>query len=1036
MTLTVTSAPVPDLVVESPEVSSSAVVLEASFTLSATVRNQGVGRSASTTLRYYRSSDSTISTGDTEVGTDSVFGLSGGGSGLESIRLTAPTSPGTYYYGACVEPVSGESEPGNNCSAGVPLTVTSAPVPDLVVEAPEVSSGTVVPEGSFTLSTTVRNQGAGRSDSTMLHYYRSADSTISTSDTEVGTDFVSRLTGGASGLESIRLTAPVSPGTYYYGACVEPVSGESDTGNNCSAGVPLAVETGAGPDLVVESPEVSSNTVVPEASFTLSATVRNQGAGRSDSTTLRYYRSPDSTISTSDTEVGTDFVSRLTGGASGLESIRLTAPVSPGTYYYGACVEPVSGESDTGNNCSAGVPLTVTSAPVPDLVVESPEVSSSAVVPEASFTLSATVRNQGAGRSASTTLRYYRSSDSTISTGDTEVGTDSVFGLSGGGSGLESIRLTAPTSPGTYYYGACVEPVSEESEPGNNCSAGVTLTVTSAPVPDLVVEAPEVSSGTVVPEGSFTLSTTVRNQGAGRSDSTMLHYYRSADSTISTSDTEVGTDFVSRLTGGASGLESIRLTAPVSPGTYYYGACVEPVSGESDTGNNCSAGVPLAVEMGAGPDLVVESPEVSSNTVVPEASFTLSATVRNQGAGRSDSTTLRYYRSPDSTISTSDTEVGTDFVSRLTGGASGLESIRLTAPVSPGTYYYGACVEPVSGESDTGNNCSAGVPLTVTSAPVPDLVVESPEVSSSAVVPEASFTLSATVRNQGAGRSASTTLRYYRSSDSTISTGDTEVGTDSVFGLSGGGSGLESIRLTAPTSPGTYYYGACVEPVSGESDTENNCSVGVPLDGDSRAARRRTGSGRRVSRGQQQYGGSGGVLHAVGHRAEPGGRTVGVDDVALLPFVGLHDLDERHGGRHGLRFRAGGRRERVGVDSPDGAGFARDVLLRRVRGAGERGERHREQLLGRRAACRGVRRRGGAGSGRRVSRGQQQYGGPGGVLHAVGHRPEPGRRSLRRRRRCVTTVRRTPRSRRVIRRWVRISFPGCRAARAGWSRFG
>ena len=124
----------------------------------------------------------------------------------------------------------------------------------------------------------------------------------------------------------------------------------------------------------------------------------------------------------------------------------------------------------------------------PDLIVESPEVSSSAVVPEASFTLSATVRNQGAARSASTTLRYYRSSDSTISTGDTEVGTDSVSGLSGGGSGLESVRLTAPASSGTYYYGACVEPVSGESEPGNNCSAGVTLTVTSAPVPDLVVE--------------------------------------------------------------------------------------------------------------------------------------------------------------------------------------------------------------------------------------------------------------------------------------------------------------------------------------------------------------------------------------------------------------------------------------------------------------------------------------------------------------------------------------------------------------------
>ena len=837
--LTVTSAPVPDLVVESPEVSSSAVVPEALFTLSATVRNQGVGRSASTTLRYYRSSDSTISTGDTEVGTDSVSGLSRGGSGLESVRLTAPASSGKYYYGACVEPVSGESDTGNNCSAGVTLTVTSAPVPDLVVESPEVSSSAVVPEGSFTLSTTVRNQGAGRSDSTTLHYYRSADSTISTSDTEVGTDFVSRLTGGASGLESIRLTASSAAGTYYYGACVEPVSGESDTGNNCSAGVPLTVESGGGttPDLVVEAPEVSSGTVVPEGSFTLSATVRNQGAERSASTTLRYYRSSDPAISTGDTEVGTDFVSRLAGGASGLESIRLTAPDSPGTFYYGACVEPVSGESDTGNNCSAGVPLVVESGggTAPDLVVESPAMSSNTVVPEASFTLSATVRNQGAGRSASTTLRYYRSSDSTISTSDTEVGTDSVFGLSGGASGVESIRLTAPSSPGIYYYGACVEPVSEESDTANNCSAGLPLTVESGggAAPDLVVESPEVSSNTVVPEASFTLSATVRNQGAGRSDSTTLRYYRSADSAISTSDTEVGTDFVSRLSAGVSGSESIRLTAPTLDGTYYYGACVESVGGESDTGNNCSAGVPLTVESGGGaaPDLVVESPGVSSSTVVPEASFTLSATVRNQGAERSASTTLRYYRSADSTISTSDTEVGTDSVFGLSAGASGLESIRLTAPTLDGTYYYGACVESVSGESDTGNNCSAGVPLTVESGggAAPDLVVESPEVNSSTVVPEGSFTLSATVRNQGAERSASTTLRYYRSLDSTISTGDTEVGTDSVFGLSGGASGLESIRLTAPVSPGTYYYGACVEPVSEESDTGNNCSAAVPL---------------------------------------------------------------------------------------------------------------------------------------------------------------------------------------------------------------
>ncbi len=109
----------------------------------------------------------------------------------------------------------------------------------------------------------------------------------------------------------------------------------------------------------------------------------------------------------------------------------------------------------------------------------------------------------------------------------------------------------------------------------------------------------------------------------------------------------------------------------------------------------------------------------------------------------------------------------------------------------------------------------------------PDLIVESPSVSDSSLTAGQSFTLSATVRNQGTGASASTTLRYYRSSDATISTSDTAVGTDSVSGLSASGTSAESISLNAPSSAGTYYYGGCVESVSGESDTDNNCSDGV-----------------------------------------------------------------------------------------------------------------------------------------------------------------------------------------------------------------
>ena len=56
------------------------------------------------------------------------------------------------------------------------------------------------------------------------------------------------------------------------------------------------------------------------------------------------------------------------------------------------------------------------------------------------------------------------------------------------------------------------------------------------------------------------------------------------------------TDEVGSLAASSIRNESIRLTAPSTPGTYYYGACVASVSDESDTPSNCSTGVSVIVE--------------------------------------------------------------------------------------------------------------------------------------------------------------------------------------------------------------------------------------------------------------------------------------------------------------------------------------------------------------------------------------------------------------------------------------------------------
>ena len=522
--------------------------------------------------------------------------------------------------------------------------------PDLVVESVSASDPSPSPGAAFTLSATVRNSGGAAAAATTLRYYRSENATISTSDTAVGTDAVGALSASATSPESISLNAPNTAGTYYYGACVDAVAGESDTADNCSA---VRVDVQAPPpptdepDLVVESVSASDSAPQPGAAFTLRATVRNSGDAAAGATTLRYYRSENATISTSDTAVGTDAVGALSASATSPESISLNAPNTAGTYYYGACVDAVANESDTADNCSASVRVDVQAPPPPptdepDLVVESVSASDSAPQPGAAFTLRATVRNSGDAAAGATTLRYYRSENATISTSDTAVGTDAVGALSASATSPESISLNAPNTAGTYYYGACVDAVANESDTADNCSASVRVDVQAPPpppptrVPDLVVESVSASDSAPQPGATLTLRATVRNSGDAAAAATTLRYYRSADATIGTSDTAVGTDAVGALSASATSPESISLNAPNTAGTYYYGACVDAVAGESDTADNCSASVRVDVQAPPPPPPSPPAPTLSLNAVETdlEVRFDASFAARERKAYR------------------------------------------------------------------------------------------------------------------------------------------------------------------------------------------------------------------------------------------------------------------------------------------------------------------------------------------------------------------------------------------------------------------
>ena len=182
-----------------------------------------------------------------------------------------------------------------------------------------------------------------------------------------------------------RLTGtPTAAASYAMAYTVTDADGDADTLKFTIA----VTEPDSEPDLAVESPSVSDSSPSTGASFTFRATVRNRGDGRSDATTLRYYRSSNALISRFDTEVGTDPVGALAASGASAESISLTAPSSAGTYYYGACVDTVPDESSTTNNCSEGVRVDVSSGDAGGTDLTAPQVEVSGTQITVTFTVS------------------------------------------------------------------------------------------------------------------------------------------------------------------------------------------------------------------------------------------------------------------------------------------------------------------------------------------------------------------------------------------------------------------------------------------------------------------------------------------------------------------------------------------------------------------------------------------------------------------------------------------------------------------------
>ena len=256
----------------------------------------------------------------------------------------------------------------------------------------------------------------------------------------------------------------------------------------------------------------------------------------------------------------------------------------------------------------------------------------------------------------------------------------------------------------------------------------------------------------VVAGETVQMELTVENNGEKNTESFHTGFYLSSNSIISTSDTFLSEDtgYVMTRNVPYEVLEPVTIPIDTPPGSYFLGAYANHdfQFGEVTYQNNVAY---YPVEVLPPPaDLTVPFAGVSDSTLLPTQSFSILAVTRNEGDGPADSTTLRYYRSTNSIISTGDSFVGSDAISALSAGAQLASNDPETAPSTEGTWYYGACVDSVAGEEVTNNQCSGAAQVTV--------AAQVPAVSTGSVsgIGSTEATVSASVTPNGA-----TTTLYF-----------------------------------------------------------------------------------------------------------------------------------------------------------------------------------------------------------------------------------------------------------------------------------
>jgi hypothetical protein len=609
----------------------------------------------------------------------------------------------------------------------------------------------------------------------------------------------------------------------------------NESGAEASESITVSV-LGDNPDLLLKSLTLNLSEVSTGGAVIANARFSNLGDGISSSSPVTWYLSTNEAISDADSVIATDELPSLGVGNSASESATITAPALAGAYWVGVCVDPVEGEPDTINNCSSGIPLSVLSSAACDISAIACGSNSSGLL------------DQSDCQSGPLGAGYYAQAQTF-----TGAPGQSVIIEAGWGNGDGYMALESPTGEivianddfGDSRHSKIEYELQQRGtyktwlttfDAGAEPSFDLSLACPEAAEPNLAVTLTQGPPDELVVGEFFEVKCDIENIGNGTASESNIRYMLSTNPLISTSDTELGAFELSSMAPDTGLLEEWE-TELLTPGDYWFGACVDAVDGESLRGNNCTKGQRVSVRAAAecSSDPIQSGAEVFSNLSdsdcdqSPRGPAYYSKSFTFEGYRKGIFTVDAYWNGFDgylymvgpngevigSNDDNFDNESSSMVVELLEDGQHTIWATSYSPEVA-GSF------ELIMGENLP---CEAGQ-LTAESITVDKGLVEDGEqVTVSAEIRASSgcgeFAASSQAltgkhhsedpKISAEGDNQNSQLRYFLSTNNRITSGDPEVAKDVIDSIQAGNTSLEYALVEAPVTSGKYWIGACLD---------------------------------------------------------------------------------------------------------------------------------------------------------------------------------------------------------------------------------